>query len=79
MPPPPHDRHGKDKVRADVWGPGTRIPAILISKQFDRSGVSRQDYDTTSIVKMLEQRFDLEPLVQRLVRSLAAALHAAER
>jgi len=79
VPPPPHDRHGKDKVRADVWGPGTRIPAILISKQFDRSGVSRQDYDTTSIVKMLEQRFDLEPLVQRPVRSLAAALHAAER
>ena len=78
VPPPPHDRHGRDKLRADVWGPGTRIPAILISKQFDRSGVSHKDFDTTSIIKMIEQRFDLEPLVQRPVRSLSAALHETE-
>ena len=79
VPPPPHDRHGRDKLRADVWGPGTRVPAILISKQFDRSGVSHRDFDTTSIIKMIEQRFDLEPLVRRPVRSLSAALHEAER
>jgi phospholipase C len=66
-------------LRADVWGPGTRVPAILISKKFDRSDVSHKDYDTTSIIKMIEQRFDLAPLVKRPVRSLAAALHGAER
>ena len=52
--------------------------AILISKRFERSGVSHKDFDTTSIIKMIEQRFDLDPLVARKVRSLKAALHAAE-
>jgi phospholipase C len=79
VPPPPYGRKGEDKLRADVWGPGTRIPAILISKQFERSGVAHQDFDTTSIIKMIEQRYDLQPLVKRPVRSLAAAFHAAER
>jgi len=78
VPPPPHDRHGRDKLRADVWGPGTRVPAILISKQFERSGVSHKDFDTTSIIKMIEQRFDLQPVVTRPVRSLSAAFHASE-
>jgi acid phosphatase len=78
-PPPPYNRHGKDKLRADVWGPGTRIPAILISKQFDRSGVSHKDFDTTSVIKMIERRYDLQPLVTRPVRSLSGAFHAAER
>ncbi|MCA6123852.1 alkaline phosphatase family protein [Bradyrhizobium sp. WSM 1704] len=78
VPPPPHNRRGADARAADQWGPGTRIPAILISKRFDRSGVAHEDFDTTSILKLLEKRFDLEPLVTRPVRNLAVALKAAE-
>ena len=79
VPPPPFNRHGADAKAADKWGPGTRIPAILISKRFDKSGVAHEDFDTTSILRMLERRFGLEPVVTRPVRSLAAALKASER
>jgi len=78
VPPPPNNRHGRDKLAADKWGPGTRIPALLISKRFDKSGVAHEDFDTTSILRLLEKRFDLQPLVERPVRSLSVALEAAE-
>jgi phospholipase C len=78
VPPPPHNRRGDDAKAADKWGPGTRIPALLISKRFDKSGVAHEDYDTTSVLKLLEKRFGLDPLVKRPVRNLAVALKAAE-
>jgi acid phosphatase len=78
LPPPPHDRHGRDAKAADQWGPGTRVPGLLISARFDQSGVAHEDYDTTSIIKTLERRFDLDPLVERPVRSLGSALKAAD-
>jgi phospholipase C len=77
VPPPPFGRHGRAAQRADQWGPGTRIPALLISKRFDSSGVAHEDYDTTSILKLIERRFDLQPLVTRPSRNLAVALEAA--
>lgn len=79
VPPPPFGRHGRDAKAADKWGPGTRIPALLISKRFEKSGVAHEDYDTTSILRMLERRFGLEPLVTRPVRDLAVALKASDR
>jgi len=78
VPPPPHNRHGADAKAADQWGPGTRIPALLISKRFNKSGVAHEDYDTTSIMKLIERRFDLEPVGPRPVRSLSVALKAAD-
>ncbi|MCP1975195.1 alkaline phosphatase family protein [Bradyrhizobium elkanii] len=78
VPPPPFNRHGAEAKAADQWGPGTRIPALLIAKRFNKSGVAHEDFDTTSILKMLEKRFDLDPLVTRPVRSLSAALKAGE-
>ena len=58
--------------------PGTRVPELLIAKRFDKSGVAHEDFDTTSIIRMIEKRFRLEPVVKRPVRSLAVALDAAE-
>ncbi|TAI64264.1 alkaline phosphatase family protein [Bradyrhizobium sp. Leo170] len=78
VPPPPHNRRGDDAKAADQWGPGTRIPALLISKRFEKSGVAHEDYDTTSILKLLEKRFDLDPVVTRPVRSLSVALKAGD-
>ncbi|MCP3395127.1 hypothetical protein NLM27_41020 [Bradyrhizobium sp. CCGB12] len=78
VPPPPHNRHGAEALAADQWGPGTRVPALLISRRFDKSGVAHEDFDTTSILRLLEKRFDLDPLVTRRVRSLSAALKAGE-
>jgi acid phosphatase len=77
VPPPPHNRHGRAALAADQWGPGTRVPALLISKRFEQSGVAHEDFDTTSIIKLIEKRFHLDPLVTRPVRSLSVALEAA--
>jgi phospholipase C len=78
MPPPPHNRRGDEAKAADQWGPGTRVPALLVSKRFDKSGVAHDDFDTSSILKLIERRFDVGPLVKRSVRNLAVALKAAE-
>ena len=59
-------------------GWSTRVPTLLVSKRFDKSGVAHDDFDTSSILKLIEWRFDVGPLVKRPVRNLAVALKAAE-
>ena len=46
----------------DRWGPATRVPTILIGPMVKKGFVDRTAYDTTSILKFLTRRFDLEPL-----------------
>ena len=46
----------------DRWGPGTRIPALLISPFAKRGYVDKTPYDTTSVIKFITRRFELEPL-----------------
>jgi acid phosphatase len=41
----------------DAWGPGTRIPAILIGRSLTRSGVDHTVYDTTSILRTIEAQW----------------------
>lgn len=48
--------------KGDRWGPGTRIPAIIVSPRAKRGYVDHTPYDTTSIIKFITRRFDLEPL-----------------
>ena len=48
--------------RGDRWGPGTRIPAIIVSPFARRGYVDKTSYDTTSIIRLITKRFDLEPL-----------------
>lgn len=52
-------------AKGDRWGPGSRIPAIIISPYAKRGYVDHTSYDTTSILKLIEQRYDLEPLGER--------------
>lgn len=49
----------------DAYGPGTRIPALLVSAKFDASGVDHTQYDTTSILATIEQGLHLAPLSSR--------------
>jgi len=60
---------------ADRWGPGTRIPAIIISPFAKGGRVDHTLYDTTSILKLITRRFQLEPLpgVRPAVGDLTAA------
>ena len=48
--------------KGDRWGPGTRIPAIIISPYARKAYVDHTSYDTTSILKFITLRFGLEPL-----------------
>jgi phospholipase C len=50
---------------ADAWGPGTRIPALVLSKSFTSSGVDHTSYDTTSILATIEHSYGLDPLSSR--------------
>jgi hypothetical protein len=49
-----------------AFGPGTRLPALVISP-FLRGNfvVDHTQYDTTSILATIERRFDLAPLSSR--------------
>ena len=65
VPPPAGDR----------WGPGSRVPAIIVSPYARRGYVDHTQYDTTSIIKFITLRFGLESLPG--VRPSAGDLTAA--
>jgi phospholipase C len=50
--------------QTDKWGPGTRVPAIVISP-FAKGGVDSTTYDTTAILTLIEKRFGLPTLTSR--------------
>jgi acid phosphatase len=78
VPPPPYNR---DRfVPHDVWGPGTRVPTLLVSRKFGHSGVDHAAHDTTSILKLIEERFRLAPLGSRdaAARSLKTAIKVSD-
>lgn len=46
----------------DRFGPGVRVPTLLISPMHKGGHIDSGTYDTTSILRLIEDRFDLEPL-----------------
>src|SRR4051794_30902821 len=64
---------------SDQFGPGTRIPALVVGRSLPRSGVDHTVYDTTSILATIEHVYGLEPLASRdaRVNGLGPALAAA--
>jgi acid phosphatase len=48
--------------KADRWGPGTRIPAIVISPFARRGFVDHTQYDTASVLRFITHRFALPTL-----------------
>ena len=46
----------------DRWGPGSRVPTIIVSPFAKRDFVDSTPYDTTSILKLITRRFALEAL-----------------
>ncbi|HTO21013.1 MAG TPA: alkaline phosphatase family protein, partial [Spirochaetia bacterium] len=49
----------------DRWGPGSRVPAIIVSPMARKGYVDHTQYDTTSILKLIEETFGVAPLNQR--------------
>jgi phospholipase C len=50
---------------SDRWGPGSRVPTIIISPLAKRGFVDHTLYDTTSILATIERRWDVAPLGTR--------------
>ncbi|WP_049623344.1 acid phosphatase [Frateuria defendens] len=48
--------------KGDRWGPGSRIPAIIVSPHAKKGHVDHTVYDTGSIARFLTRRFGLEKL-----------------
>jgi phospholipase C len=48
--------------RADFFGPGSRVPAILVSPYVRPGTIDPTELETTSIAKFLAERFQLGPL-----------------
>jgi phospholipase C len=49
----------------DRWGPSVRVPAIIISPYAKKGFVDKTVYDTTSILRFIEWRWNLPPLGTR--------------
>ena len=49
----------------DRWGPGGRVPMLLISPYARKGFVDHTLYDTTSILTFIEWRYGLQPLTDR--------------
>ena len=49
----------------DRFGPGTRIPAIIISPFAKKGFIDHTSYETVSILKFVEDRWQLKPLSTR--------------
>ncbi|MBV8913920.1 MAG: acid phosphatase [Acetobacteraceae bacterium] len=63
---------------ADRWGPGTRIPAIIVSPFAKRFYVDHTQYDTGSILRLITNRFDLPSLSGLIERDAALVARGGE-
>ena len=48
--------------KGDLLGPGTRIPAIIVSPLAKKGTVDHTQYDTASILRLITRRFGLDTL-----------------
>ncbi len=63
--------------KGDRWGPGSRVPALIISPYAKRGFVDHTPYDTASILRFITKRWDLPVLagLQNRDRALLANGH----
>jgi len=55
--------------KRDRWGPGTRVPTIIVSPFAKQGFIDSTPYDTTSILKLIELRHGLAPLTEADARA----------
>lgn len=64
--------------KGDRWGPGSRIPAVIVSPFAKRGYVDHTLYDTNSILRFIIHRFDLPNLEGIRTRDDAMAARGQE-
>jgi phospholipase C len=62
----------------DRWGPGSRVPAIIVSPLAKKGTVDHTPYDTGSLVRLIEARFGLPTLPGIALRDKAVAAHGVK-
>jgi phospholipase C len=65
VPPPLAPRTALDEVIGNDGRLGFRVPSLVVSPLARRGFVAHQDYDHTSILRMIEWRWGLDPLTVR--------------
>ncbi|TDK63537.1 acid phosphatase [Sapientia aquatica] len=63
--------------KGDRWGPGTRVPAIIVSPFAKKGNVDHTFYDTTSILRFITRLHDLPVLEGIATRNAAFAARGA--
>jgi len=63
--------------KGDLLGPGTRIPAIIISPYAKAGTVDHTQYDSASTLRLITRRFGLTPLPGLTARDQALVTHGA--
>ena len=61
--------------KIDRFGPGTRVPTVIVSPFAKHGFVDHTQYDTTSILRLIARRFELPALAGVTVRDAALAAH----
>ena len=62
--------------KADRFGPGTRVPAIIVSPYAKKGTVDHTEYDTTSILRFITNKWKLPVLPGIAERDRALAANA---
>ncbi|WP_087690126.1 MULTISPECIES: acid phosphatase [unclassified Pandoraea] len=63
--------------KGDRWGPGSRIPALVVSPFAKRGNVDHTFYDTTSVLRFITRLYDLPTLEGIAYRNAAFAARGA--
>jgi acid phosphatase len=63
--------------KGDRWGPGSRIPALIVSPLAKKGFVDHTFYDTTSILRFITRRFALPKLAGLQARDAELAAHGS--
>src|SRR6185312_4094034 len=64
--------------KGDRWGPGMRVPTIIVSPYAKRYHVDHTQYDTTSILRFITERFSLPLLPGIAARDQALRDHGSK-
>ncbi len=61
--------------KADRWGPGSRVPTLIVSPYAKQGYVDHTPYDTTSVLRFITHRWSLPVLPGLKARDEALAAH----
>ena len=62
---PPPGQGSATRGAHDEFGPGTRIPSLLVSNRLPRSGVDSTTYDLASVIGTITAKYNLQPVNRR--------------